>query len=118
MRLRCILLLIPLGACTQSAGVSGRWIGPLTATPPNSACPETRGIAQIKANALIFAPDEGTWTLTGTLDPSGTVTATRTRPGADKKPYTTRLAATLTPQALTGTYTTPTCAYAVQLSPR
>ena len=115
---RILFLLTPLAACTPTSGVSGRWIGPLTATPPSPACPNTRGVAQINANALIFAPDEGTWTLTGTVAPTGAVAATRTRLGADKKPYTTTLAGTLAPEALTGTYTTPICTYAVQLSPR
>lgn len=115
---RIFLLVVPLAACTPNAGVSGRWIGPLTATPPSPACPNTRGVAQVKANALIFTPDEGTWTLIGTVAPTGALTAARTRLGADKKPYTTTFTGTLVPEALTGTYTTPACTYAVQLSPR
>lgn len=115
---RPLILLATLAACTAPAGdVSGRWIGPLTATPANPACPNTRGIAQVKANALIFAPDEGTWILEGAVTPNGAVTASHTRQGANKRSYITHLAATLTPESLVGTYTTPSCTYAVRLTP-
>jgi len=114
---RPLILLATLAACTPHAtGVSGRWIGPLTANPATPACPNTRGLAQVKTNALIFAPDEGTWILEGTVAPTGDVTASHTRQGANRQPYVTRLTGTLTSELLTGTYTTPTCTYTVQLT--
>jgi len=69
----------------------------------------------MRANQVTFAPDEGTWLLTGTATP-GTLKATHSRPGADKKPYETTLDARWTEAEINGTYTTPRCTYKVTLT--
>lgn len=114
--LRALSVLLLLAACGSSVGgASGRWIGLLTAAPPNPDCPATTGVAQIKDGHLVFTPDEGTWVLTGIATQDGTVAAERVRPGANKQPYVTSLSGTWTPTTLTGTYTTPRCTFTVQL---
>ena len=63
----------------------------------------------------MFAPDDSTWTLDGKAV-GATVQASRSRPSFDGKTYATELKATLTETQARGTYTTPTCTYAVDLA--
>lgn len=116
--MRSLPALALLAACANPDMANGRWIGPLVPATPGPACPPSTGVAQFSANRLIFTPDEGTWVLQGAAAPDGTVTAERTRQGADKQPFTTKLAAKWTQQTVTGTYTTPRCTYAVNLTRR
>ena len=115
-------LLMLLAACSSGAtGPSGRWIGSLAPATPAPECPPVRGVAQAKDGHLLFAPNEGTWVLDGTAAPDGTVTAEHTRPAVgrqsgNRQPYVTRLTGTWTPTTLDGTYTTPSCTYAVRLT--
>ncbi len=90
-----------------------QYSGQLTST--NVACPKTHGTLVIQRGEVVFAPDDGTWTLDGKLIGS-TVEASRSRPSFDHKLFATELKATLTDTQATGTYTTPTCTYAVDLT--
>lgn len=109
-------LILLLSACTPHPN-AGRWIGPVTPKAPSPTCEKSRGVLDISANdKVVFAPTEATWLLTGTLTPPATIIATKTQPGADKRPYTTRLDATLNASNITGTYATPRCTYTVDLT--
>ena len=67
---------------------------------------------------MTFAPNEGTWLLTGKATPDGALEAEYTRENSDKTAYDTRLIARWTPDAVTGTYTTPRCTFHVALQRR
>lgn len=115
--MRAMLLLAPLAACSSlTPAPTLRYAGPVTPTTQGRTCVETRGVAIIRADHVLFAPDNGTWTLDGATNPDGTLTAEHASPGLQHQPYETRLEATLTPTTLTGTYTTPRCTYKVQLT--
>ena len=109
--------LLALSSCAPSH-VAGRWIGPVTPAKPSETCKPTRGMAQIERDQVIFAPDEGTWILHGTVDAGGDITAERLTTGANRQPYETRLVAKRTPDLVTGTYTTPRCTFSVSLNRR
>ena len=106
-----LLSLLSLAACGVHYRPEHRWIGQLTA--PN--CPTTKAVALLREGMVTFAPDEGTWVLSGTAGPK-TLTATRARPTADHKIYKTELRAEWTDTTLRGTYTTPDCTYQVDLT--
>lgn len=106
--------LLLLTACHVRDRTERRWIGPLTASQPTSQCPTTKGVLILREGIVTFAPDEGTWVLTGTGG-SNTLTATRSRPIADHKIYRTDLQADWTEEAVRGTYKTPECTYRVDL---
>lgn len=117
MRPLLLLLLLP-AACATPTTPDGRYVG--TATPaapaaPSDVCRASHASLRLREGQALFVPDETTWTLTGTAQPGGAVQAERTG-GADKKPYATRFAGTWTLGAVTGTYTTPRCAYTVELA--
>ena len=69
----------------------------------------------VQSGEVVFAPDDGTWTLEGKAAGS-TVEASRSRPSFDNKTFSTELKATLTDTQARGTYSTPTCSYAVNLT--
>ena len=115
MRSQFALLALTLVACTQTNIVTRRWIGPVTPETGSSACRPSRGIAQITGTDILFAPDEGTWVLRGTIRDNGQVSAERTRLGADKAPFQTTFEGTRTADAITGRYVTPRCTYTVAL---
>lgn len=113
-----ILLLLPLlpAACATPTTPNGRYVGTATPAPASGACRASHASLRLHDGQALFVPDETTWTLSGTAQPGGAVQAERTGSGADKKPYATRFAGTWTLGAVTGTYTTPRCAYTVELS--
>ena len=106
----CVLL--ALAGCSQTTP-DYRWIGALTSSTPTT-CPPTRGVALLRNGAVTFAPDEGTWVLTGTATPDGKLEADRDRESA-KTSFDTHLEGSWSPAQLIGTYTTPKCRYAVAL---
>jgi hypothetical protein len=107
---------LALSACASSTGPSGRWIGQVIPKIAGPVCVQTRGVLQIRDNLVSFEPNEGTWTLQGEAKPDGTLYADKSQIGTDKKPYETTLEARWTPTTVTGTYTTPRCTFAVNLS--
>ena len=66
-------------------------------------------------NAELLTPNERTQTLAGTIAAGGTIAAERTMVGVDKKPYAMTLSARVADGAISGTYATPRCRYAVKL---
>lgn len=115
--MRPLPALLLLAACAApSTTPNARYTGVITPDAPSALCKPGRAVLDLRNGQALFTPDEGTWSLPGTVSPSGTVQAERIGRGADKKPYPTRLTAAWTTQAVTGTYTTPRCAYAVSLS--
>ncbi len=115
--MRCLIPLLLLASCGPPAGsADGRWFGTMTPDPAAPGCTSGRASLVATRSAVLFTPNEGTRTLEGTVAPDGAVAAERMTTGADKKPYVTRLAARLTDGAITGTYTTPRCSYAVRLA--
>ena len=115
--MRRLAPLFLLAACAGPvASADGRWFGTMTPVQASSGCVAGRASLVSSRGAVLFTPDEGTRTLEGTVSPEGAVTAERTTPGANKQPYTTTLTAQLAPGAITGTYATPRCRYAVALT--
>lgn len=80
-----------------------------------SACPNTHATLIIQDDEVAFAPDDGTWVLQGYVR-DGSIEANRSRPSFDHKMFTTKLKATQTDAKIVGTYTTPACTYAVDLT--
>lgn len=115
MRPLPLLLLLP-AACAAPTTPNGRYVGTATPAAPSEACRASHASLRLHDGQALFVPEETTWTLTGTVQPGGTVQAERTALGADKKPYATRFAGTWTLGAVTGTYTTPRCTFAVRLA--
>lgn len=115
MRILLLLLLLP-AACATPTTPNGRYVGTATPAFASDACRASHASLRLHDGQALFVPDETTWTLSGTAQPGGAVQAERTGNGADKKPYATRFAGTWTLGAVTGTYTTPRCAYTVELS--
>jgi len=112
-RLAPLLLLAACGA--PAPATDGRWFGTMQPDPATAGCQPGRASLVVMRNAVLFTPDEATRTLEGIAAPDGAITAGRTTTGADKKPYVTRLAARLADGAITGTYATPRCRYAITL---
>ena len=94
-----------------------RWIGQLTPTSDPAQCPPSRGVLLLREHEVSFAPDEGTWILTGTAGP-GSLEASRSRLTPEHKQYATELKASWTETEVQGTYTTPRCSYRVALTRR
>ena len=84
-------------------------------TSDSSSCPRTNGTLVIQQGKVVFAPDDGTWTLDGTLN-GASVEADKSRPSFDHKIFATDLKATVTDTKALGTYSTPTCKYNVDLT--
>lgn len=116
MRASFLLALFPLAACAAPAP-AGRYLGTLTPKVPSAACPASRASVVVRDKAVVFTPDEGTWTLRGAVAPDGTIAAERAGRGADRSPYVTRLSARLTPERVTGEYVTPRCTFALTAAP-
>ena len=73
-----------------------------------------QGTLVVQKDQVIFSPADTTWTLAGTIL-GEKLQLTRSRPSFDHKLYTTTLTATLSNDRIIGTYSTPTCTYAVDL---
>lgn len=114
--MRSLVLLLAAAACAAPTTPNARYIGAATPATPSDLCKPSHASIRLHDGQALFVPDETTWTLTGTADPNGAVQAERDGRGANKQPYPTRFAGTWTTHAVTGTYTTPRCTYAVQLA--
>jgi hypothetical protein len=117
--IRAALLLAPLVLTGCSLGFHNRptlhWAGQVIPTADPAHCPASRGTLNLREGVAVFAPDDGTWLLTGKAD-ADTLTASASRLNADHTLYKTDLQAHWTEQAVTGTYTTPFCSYRVELA--
>ena len=117
--MRSLALASSLCLCMAATGCGvqdrpkAQFSGPLTSASPS--CPKSRGTLVIQRDEVVFTPTEGTWTLRGHAV-GASVEATQTRPSFDHKTFATRLTATVTNTRATGTYTTPDCTYAVDLT--
>ena len=69
----------------------------------------------LREGEVVFSPADTTWVLSGHAV-NNRIEAVRSSPGVNHITYTTRLNATLNEARITGTYTTSTCNYAVQLT--
>ena len=102
-----------LGGCGIHHRPKTQFSGPLTST--DSACPASNGTLIIQNDEIVFSPADATWILRGKAV-NGKIDATRERPSFDHKLYKTTVALELSEDRATGTYTTPTCTYAVALN--
>lgn len=109
-----VALLLMVTGCT-TAGVNGRYVGPVTPNTPGPQCQPSRALLQVRGANLFFAPDEGTWVLDGTLAPNGHIEAAKTRPVNANTTYETTFEGQLTADAVTGLYKTPRCTSMVSL---
>jgi len=114
--MRPLALLLLLAACAAPTTPTGRYAGTATPAAASALCKPAHASLQMHDGQALFVPDETTWSLPGTANPDGTVSAERTGSGADKKPWPTRFAGAWTLGQVTGTYTTPRCTFAVQLA--
>lgn len=88
----------------------------MTSSP---ACQPTQASLTIYSDGrVIFIPEEGTIVLAGTASKQGAITATRDQPGANKRPFVSRLDASFDAGRLTGTYATPRCRFDVRMERR
>ncbi len=112
-----VLLAVSLAACTKTVSVepSHRYVGTATPSRPGPLCPTTKAEAQVRDGVMLLAPDDGTWTLQGSLAADGTVAADKTIQAASKQPWTTMFQGRWTPTDITGTYTTPRCTFSIAL---
>ncbi len=112
--MRVILLcLLPLSACFGPKPTH-LYAGPQR--PLAGTCdPASRATLSIRGNAVVFAPQDGTTTLQGTIA-DNTLSASTVLPGADRKSYTLQLAGHLVGDRIDATLTTPRCRYALSLS--
>jgi hypothetical protein len=102
-----------LANCATRAAIT--YAGDLT--PQSGTCdPPARAILVTRGRDLQFTPTQGVLILPGQITPSGHIEAALQTQGADRKPYLLKLTATLTGQAISGTYVTPRCRYAVHLT--
>ncbi len=107
------LCAVGLAACGANQPVT--YAGDLT--PIAGTCdPAGRAVLIKRGQYVAFTPRQGVLILNGKIGPGGQVAATAQTPGADRKPYQVKFAATLAGDAITGAYTTPRCRYAVKLS--
>ncbi len=104
---------LSLVSCSVRGRSLHRYAGTLTSA--DVACPSTKATLTANDADAVFSPSEGTWTLSGRVQ-DGSLTATRSRPGVEHRTYATTLDARVTETAVTGTYRTPTCNYAVALT--
>ena len=114
MRWTAFPALLALTACATGPG--GRWVGSVTPEAPSAVCQSGRGVLTARDGKALFAPNEGTVVLEGTLAPDGAVRTERNAPGADKKPFPHVLEARLEGDRVTGTLSTPRCRYRVELT--
>lgn len=95
-----------------------RFAGNVTPTSTQPNCIKAEGTLLLLDGDVEFAPDNGTWVLTGTATPDGALQAEKTREGSGSSAYETLLIARWNEQAVTGTYTTPRCSFRVALQRR
>ena len=112
--LRSLLVIyVATTGCSIQNRAKVQYSGQLTST--STACPKTHGTLVIQAGDVVFTPNDSTWTLDGKAIGSS-VQASRSRPSFDHKLFATELKATMTEGRAIGTYSTPTCTYAVDLA--
>ena len=104
-----------LPACEARFRSELRWVGQLTPLANAAECPASRGVLLLREGQVTFAPDEGTWVLTGAAKP-GTLEASEARLTPDHKNYETKLEARWSETEVSGTYRTPRCSYKVSLT--
>lgn len=114
--MRWIALPVFLAFAACATGPGGRWVGPVTPEAPSAACQPGRGVLTARDGKALFAPNEGTVVLEGTLASDGTVRAERNAPGADKKPFLQVFEGRLEGDRVTGTLSTPRCRHRVELT--
>ena len=105
-------LALLLGGCGIHHRPKAQFSGSLTSD--NTSCPASNGTLVIQNEEIVFSPADATWTLHGKTQ-NGEISAARERPGFDHKTYKTTLSLKLFDDRATGTYTTPSCNYAVAL---
>lgn len=106
------LLLVLTASCSVQNRSRQQYAGQLTS--PSQTCQSTKATLTVQDGVVVFAPTESTWILTGKLQ-DGAMDASQSRPGVEHKIYATTLKASLTDDTIHGTYTTPDCAYVVDL---
>jgi hypothetical protein len=114
--MRPLLAILLLTACATPVTPDARYFGSLTPAVPSDLCKPGKAALRLQNGKALFIPDENTWTLTGTATATGSVEAERIGAGANKQPYSTKLSGTWAAKTASGTYTTPRCTYAVQLT--
>lgn len=105
-------ILLLTGGCSIQHRPKRQFAGKLLS--PDPACPPLQGTLIIQNDQVIFSPADTTWTLTGKTF-GEKLELTRSRPSFDHKLYVTTLKATLSTDHVVGTYSTPSCTYAVDL---
>lgn len=105
-------ILLLTGGCSIQHRPKRQFAGKLQSS--DAACPSTQGTLIIQNDQIIFSPADTTWTLTGKAL-GEKLEFTRSRPSFDHKLYATTLKATLSGDRVVGTYSTPSCTYAVDL---
>jgi hypothetical protein len=108
-----VMLLAALAGCSANQPVT--YAGDLT--PTAGTCdPPARAVLIRRGHYVQFTPRQGVLILDGQVAPGGRISAEADRPGADGKPYRLLLQAALAGPAITGSYVTPRCRYAVKLA--
>lgn len=115
---RLAAMLFGLAACSVQGSPATRFTGTLTSTSASPLCPPSKASLQIREKDIIFAPDEGTWILTGTLAPDNSLIADKSRIGSNNQLYDTTFEGRLAQDKITGTYKTPRCTFNVALTGR
>ena len=112
--MRMILLcLLPLSACL-GVKTTRLYAGPQR--PLAGTCdPASRATLSIRGNAMVFAPQDGTTTLQGTVEGTA-LSASAVFPGADRKSYRLQLTGQLAGDQIDATLVTPRCRYALTLT--
>ena len=105
-----------LAACASPIIPNGYYTGAINPIGLSSSCKSGQAILEIQNGQILFIPNDATWTLQGTADPGGQLQAERTGRSANKQPYSTRFTGTWANDAVSGTYTTSKCTYAVNLA--
>ncbi len=108
-----------LAAC--AGGAVGREFGGTPAVVAG-ACPElmshghtVRSVLTIRNDLVVFTPADGVVQLSGHLDKTGRVTASRSSTGADHHPFEMVFEGTLANDSVSGTFATPRCRASVKM---
>ena len=117
MKLQAAMLL-GLAACSIPSAPATRFSGTVVPTAPGPLCPASHASLQIRDKVILFAPDEGTWILAGTLSPENNLIADKSRVGPNNQAYETTFEGRLEQANITGTYKTPRCTFNVTLTRR
>jgi len=88
-----------------------------TLQPQGGTCdPPALATLQVRNNAILFVPRNGTVILHGSVSAAGALHAEATLPGMDHKPYRlTFNAPSAQTHTIEGQYLTPRCAYVITL---